>query len=261
MAQIVEVEHEQGRERLEVAFIAPERTGTTLVFLHEGVGSVAAWRDFPAALCDTLEARGIVYSRRGYGESAPHPGPLPARYLHREAWTVLPALLARLRIESPVLVGHSDGGSIALLFAAKFAARAIAVMAPHVFVEDVTLAGVRAAREAWDAGKLRAGLARLHADPHRAFFGWNDAWLAPEFRHWNIESELRAIRCPVLAIQGHDDQYATMEQLDRIARGVGGPCELLKLTDCGHSPHRDQPAAVIDAIAQFVQSSVVSSAP
>ena len=251
---LLELEHELGSERLQVALVAPERTGTTLVFLHEGVGSVAGWRDFPAALCETLSARAVVYSRRGYGKSCPHPAPLGVDYLHREAWTVLPALLRRLEIESPLLIGHSDGGSIALLYAARYPARAVVAMAPHVFVEDVTLAGVRAARAAWEAGALRGGLAKLHDDPHGAFFGWNDAWLAPDFRHWNIESELPAIRCPVLAIQGHDDQYATMEQLDRIARGVSGPCELLKLARCGHAPHRDQRAAVSEAIARFFRT-------
>jgi pimeloyl-ACP methyl ester carboxylesterase len=237
-------------ERLEFVRLAPERGGATVVFLHEGVGSVAAWRDFPAAVCDRLNAPGLVYSRRGYGRSSPHPGPLGPDYLHREAWTVLPMLFAALQIERPMLVGHSDGGSIALLYAARHPARAVVAMAPHMFVEDVTLAGVRAARTAWNAGKLRDGLARLHDDPQGAFFGWNDAWLAPAFRDWNIEAELHAVRCPVLAIQGYDDQYGTMEQLERIARGVAGPCELLKLERCGHSPQRDQREAVIDAIAR-----------
>jgi pimeloyl-ACP methyl ester carboxylesterase len=134
-------------------------------------------------------------------------------------------------------------------------------MAPHVFVEQVTLAGVQAARAAWDSGKLHAALAKLHADPRAAFFGWNDAWRAPGFRDWNIESELLGIRGPVLAIQGYGDRYATMEQLDRIARGVRGPCELLKLADCGHSPHRDQPARVIEAIARLCRTIDAASTP
>ena len=235
-------------ERLEVLRIAPERDTPPLVFLHEGLGSVAGWRDFPRAVCDRLGAPGMVYSRRGYGRSTPLGRPRGTDYLHREAWDVLPALLDHLGIAAPILVGHSDGGSIALLFAARYSPRAIAIMAPHVFVEDVTIEGIRVAREAWKHGKLRAPLTRVHDDPDGAFFGWNDGWLDPAFRHWNIEAELPKIRCPVLAIQGIDDQYGTMQQLDRIAAGVRSPCRLLKLADCGHSPQRDQPQAVIEAI-------------
>jgi len=238
-------------ERLELLRIASERRRACLVFLHEGLGSVAGWRDFPRALCDRLQAPGLVYSRRGYGRSTPLGRTRGVDYLHREAWEVLPALLEQLAIEAPLLVGHSDGGSIALLYAARHAPRAIAIMAPHVFVEDVTIAGIRAAREAWTQGRLRAPMARLHDDPDGAFFGWNDGWLDPAFRYWNIEAELPKIRCSVLAIQGYDDQYGTMEQLDRIAAGLRSPCRLLKLAECGHTPQRDQPSAVMDAIAQL----------
>jgi pimeloyl-ACP methyl ester carboxylesterase len=250
-----------GAERLEVLRIAPERAGRTLVFLHEGLGSIAAWRDLPRTLCDRIGAPGFVYSRRGYGQSSPDPHPRGTDYLHREAQQVLPALLAAFGITAPLLVGHSDGGSIALLHAARATddtdtlPAAIAIMAPHVLVEDVTLQGIRAARIAWGVGgpqgKLQAGLAAVHADATSAFFGWNDTWLAPEFAHWNIEREIESVTCPVLAIQGHADQYGTMAQLDRIARAVSGPCRLLKLTDCGHAPHRDQPEAVISAIAEL----------
>jgi len=235
-------------ERLEILRIAPERTRPPLVFLHEGLGSVAGWRDFPRSLCERLGAPGLVYSRRGYGRSSALTDSRGTDYLHREAWIVLPALLQHLVIEDPLLVGHSDGGSIALLYAARYSPRAIAIMAPHVFVEEVTIAGIRAAREAWKQGKLRAPLARVHDDPDGAFFGWNDGWLDPAFRRWNIEAELPKIRCPVLAIQGIDDQYGTMEQLDRIAAGVRTPCRLLRLTQCGHTPQRDQPEAVSAAI-------------
>ncbi|HJW50795.1 MAG TPA: alpha/beta hydrolase [Burkholderiaceae bacterium] len=238
-------------ERLEVLRIRPERDRACLVFLHEGLGSVAGWRDFPRTLCDLLGAPGLVYSRRGYGRSTPLGRPRGTDYLHREAWTVLPALLDDLAIAAPVLVGHSDGGSIALLYAARHQPRAIAIMAPHVFVEEITIEGIRDARAAWQGGKLQAPLARLHDDPDGAFFGWNDGWLDPAFRDWNIEAELPKIRCPVLAIQGVDDQYATMAQLDRIAAGLRSPCRLLKLASCGHTPQRDQPAAVAAAIAQL----------
>jgi pimeloyl-ACP methyl ester carboxylesterase len=259
-------------ERLELLHIAPERRGRPLVFLHEGLGSVAAWRDFPRRLCDALAAPGLVYSRRGYGRSSPEPGPRGTDYLHREAQQVLPALLAALDLRAPLLVGHSDGGSIALLAAAHgplrasaHAPAAIAVMAPHVLVEDVTLAGVRAARIAWQlggpAGKLQTLLAGSHDDPQAAFLRWNDAWTADDFRHWNIEEEIEAITCPVLAIQGHDDPYGTMVQIDRIARRVSGPCRLLKLDRCGHAPHREQPEAVIDAIGALYRALDTPDAP
>ncbi|MDZ7653268.1 MAG: alpha/beta hydrolase [Burkholderiaceae bacterium] len=248
-------------DRLEYLRIAPDRPGRTLVFLHEGLGSVAAWRDFPRTLCDRLAAPGFVYSRRGYGLSSPEPQPRGTDYLHREAHEVLPALLAALGIAVPLLVGHSDGGSIALLHAARATddpgtlPAAIAIMAPHVLLEDVSLQGIRAARIAWHVGgpqgKLQTSLAAVHADAASAFFGWNDIWLEPTFAHWNIEREIEAVTCPVLAIQGEQDQYGTMDQLDRIARAVSGPCRLLKLDRCGHAPHRDQPEAVIDAIAQL----------
>ncbi len=245
-----------GSERLETLRIAPGRPGRTLVFLHEGLGSVAAWRDFPQRLCDRLDAPGLIYSRRGYGQSSPLAQSRGTDYLHREAQVVLPAVLAALDLRAPLLVGHSDGGSIALLHAAQpespHAPAAIAVLAPHVLVEEVTLEGIRAALLAWNiggpAGKLQSMLAQHHADAAAAFFGWNDAWLAPDFRHWNIEREIAAVRCPVLAIQGYQDQYASMEQLDRIARSVRGSCQLLKLDACGHTPQRDQPEAVAAAI-------------
>jgi pimeloyl-ACP methyl ester carboxylesterase len=241
-----------GAERLEVLRIAPERGGTTLVFLHEGLGSVAGWRGFPRTLCDRLAAPGLVYSRRGYGRSTPLAESRATDYLHREAWDVLPALLDRCEVRRALLVGHSDGGSIALLYAARFDPLAIAIMAPHVFVEEVTIAGIVEARAAWERGKLKDPLARVHDDPDGAFFGWNDGWLNPAFRAWNIEAELPKIRCPVLAIQGYDDQYGTMEQLDRIARGAPDRTTLLKLEKCGHAPQRDQPEAVMRAIGELV---------
>jgi pimeloyl-ACP methyl ester carboxylesterase len=249
-----------GAERLEVLRIAPGRAAApTLVFLHEGLGSVAGWRDFPRTLCDRLGVPGLVYSRRGYGRSTALAEARATDYLHREAWDVLPALLAHCGVERPLLVGHSDGGSIALLYAARFDPAAIAVMAAHVFVEDVTIAGIEQARAAWNRGKLKEPLSRLHEDPDGAFFGWNDGWLNPAFRQWNIEAELPKIRCPVVAIQGHGDQYGTMEQLDRIARAVPGT-RLLKLEDCGHTPQRDQPEAVMAAI-EALHRQVTEAAP
>lgn len=244
-----------GADRLEVLQIAPDRRGSTLVFLHEGLGSIAGWRGFPTALCERMKLPGLVYSRRGYGRSTPLAEPRGPDYLHREASDVLPALLSRYSIERPLLVGHSDGASIALLYAARFDPLAIAVMAPHVFVEDVTIAGIVEARAAWDQGKLREPLARVHDDPDGAFLGWNDGWLNPAFRQWNIEAELSAIRCPVLAIQGYDDQYGTMEQLERIARAVPS-ARLLKLEQCGHTPQRDRADDVIAAIAELFTTTI-----
>lgn len=225
----------------------------TLLLLHEGLGSVSMWRHFPEKLAAATGCRLIVWSRAGYGGSEPYPEARTLRYMHREAEEMLPALLAALAIERPILIGHSDGGSIALIFAGAFPGvpLGIAVMAPHEFVEAETLAGIRAARQVWDDTDWPHKLARYHRDAPRVFSDWNDCWLSPPFRNWNIEEYLPKIRCPVLAIQGEDDEYATMRQIDVIAEQVPGT-ELLKLPKCGHSPQRDQEALVIDALAAFV---------
>jgi pimeloyl-ACP methyl ester carboxylesterase len=224
-----------------------------LVFLHEGLGSVAMWRDFPARVAAATGRRTLVYSRLGYGASAPLPAPRRPDYMHREALEALPALRAEHGLADAVLVGHSDGASIALIHAgAGHPVRGIVAMAPHVFVEDVTIRSIEAAREAWRTTDLRARLERYHADAEGAFRGWNDAWLDPAFRDWNIEEYLPAITCPVLAIQGRDDEYGTMAQLDAIERQVEGRVERLELARCRHSPHRDQPEATLAAIAAFV---------
>lgn len=224
-----------------------------LLLLHEGLGCVAMWRDFPERLAARTGCRVIVWSRAGYGGSTPRPEARGIDYMHREAHFALPALIAALGLVSPVLIGHSDGGSIALLFAAAFpqALRGLAVLAPHEFVEEKTRAGIRAARAAWSATDLPERLGRYHADPARVFFDWNDTWLSPAFRNWNIEDCLPNIRCPLLAIQGEDDEYATMRQIDVIGERVPG-ARLLKLADCGHSPQRDQEAVVLTALADFV---------
>ena len=225
----------------------------TLLLLHEGLGSVSMWRHFPEKLAAATGCRLIVWSRAGYGGSEPYPEARTLRYMHREAEEMLPALLAALAIERPILIGHSDGGSIALIFAGAFPGvpLGIAVMAPHEFVEAETLAGIRAARQVWDDTDWPHKLARYHRDAPRVFSDWNDCWLSPPFRNWNIEEYLPKIRCPVLAIQGEDDEYATMRQIDVIAEQVPGT-ELLKLPKCGHSPQRDQEALVLDALAAFV---------
>jgi len=227
----------------------------TLLLLHEGLGCVSMWRHFPEKLAAATGCRLIVWSRAGYGGSEAYAEPRTPRYMHREGEEMLPALLAALRIERPLLIGHSDGGSIALIFAGAFpdVPLGVAVMAPHEFVEEVTLAGIREARAAWETTDLPKKLARYHHDQTaRVFSDWNDTWLSPAYRDWNIEEYLPKIRCPVLAIQGEDDEYATMRQIDVIAEQVPGT-QLLKLPQCGHSPHRDQEAAVLEALAAFIR--------
>ena len=243
-----------GGHRLDYERIdAGGRDRPTLVLLHEGLGSIAMWRDFPHRLAHATTSRVVVYSRYGYGNSDPLTAPRNLRYMHDEALVALPQLLDALEIERPILVGHSDGGSIALIHAGAHvrAVAAIVAMAPHVIVEDISVTSIAAARDAYRTTVLREKLARYHADVDGVFRGWNDIWLAPDFRAWNIEEYLPRIECPILAIQGEDDEYGTMDQLARIARRARD-VELVKLGDCRHSPHRDQPDAVLDTIARFV---------
>jgi pimeloyl-ACP methyl ester carboxylesterase len=247
--------------RIEHAWIATERVAEPLiVFLHEGLGSLAAWKDFPQRLCDAIGCRGLAYSRPGYGRSTPRaPDEVWAPdFMHRQAHAVLPAVLQALGVdassEPPWLYGHSDGGTIALLYAARFP-RALAgaiVAAPHILAEPLSLARIRQARDAYRDTDLRARLARYHDDPDSAFGGWCGAWLDPRFATWSIEDEIAGIPSPLLAIQGLGDEYGTLEQIHGIARRVPGT-ELLELADCGHSPHRDQPARVIEAVGGFVR--------
>jgi len=245
--------------RIEHAFIAPARTGAPLVvFLHEGLGSLAMWRDFPQALCAAAGARGLVYSRPGYGRSTPRERDEAwgLDFLHRQAHEVLPALLDALGVREPVwLFGHSDGGSIALLYAAKFSERVAGaiVVAPHILVEDLSVASIAQARNAYLETDLRARLAKYHDDPDSAFWGWNDIWLHPPFRAWSIEREIESIACPLLAVQGIDDEYGTLEQIRGIARRLP-KTRLLELPNCGHSPHRDQPERLMAAAAAFMQA-------
>jgi pimeloyl-ACP methyl ester carboxylesterase len=226
----------------------------TIVMLHEGLGSIALWRDFPARLAAASGATVVLYSRRGYGRSAPLAGARSVDYMHEEALQTLPALLDALNIERPVLFGHSDGASIALIYAAA-SGRAVAgvvAMAPHVFVEHLSIAGIATAREAYLTTELRERLARYHMDVDGAFWGWNDIWLSPEFRAWNIEHLLPNIHCPILAIQGLQDEYGTLEQVARIG-GYTDRFDLLTLENCRHSPHRDRPEVVLARITSWLQ--------
>jgi pimeloyl-ACP methyl ester carboxylesterase len=240
--------------RLECVRIRGAKDAPTLVFLHEGLGSVALWKDFPARVAAATRCPVLVYSRAGYGRSSPAALPRAPDYMHVEALTVLPALLDRLGIADPVLVGHSDGASIALLHAGsgKRPVRALVALAPHVFVEDMSITSIDEVRRQYETTDLRKKLARRHADPDAAFRGWNDIWLAPAFRHWNIEACLPGVRCPLLLIQGRDDEYGSAAQLDAIERQVAGTVARLELADCRHSPHRDQSEATLAAIADFV---------
>ena len=240
--------------RLECVRIRGAKSAPTLVFLHEGLGSVALWKDFPARVADVTGCPVLVYSRAGYGRSSPAVLPRTTDYMHVEALTVLPALLDRLGIADPVLIGHSDGASIALLHAGSGSrpVRALVALAPHVFVEDMSIASIDEVRRQYETTDLREKLARRHADPDAAFRGWNDIWLAPAFRSWNIEACLPGVRCPLLMIQGRDDEYGSAAQLDAIERQVGGKVTRIELADCRHSPHRDQPDATLAAITDFV---------
>lgn len=226
----------------------------TMVFLHEGLGSLAMWKDFPERLCAATGLRGFVYSRPGYGRSTPR-APAerwPVRFMHEQAFEVLPALLRQLGIDRPWLFGHSDGGSIALLHASALPTAGVVALAAHVFTEDFGLRSIDAARMAYETTDLRERLARYHADVDSAFRGWNDVWLDPAFRAWNIEAELDAIDCPVLVVQGENDEYGTLEQVNCIVRHLPH-AKTLVLPGCGHSPQRDQPERLIDEVGAFVR--------
>jgi len=252
--------------RIEYAWVGnTDPTAPLMVFLHEGLGSLSMWRDFPARLCQTLGWRGLVYSRPGYGQSTPRPATeaWTPRFMHDQALTVLPALLAALGIDAartpPWLFGHSDGGSIALIHAAHCPGQVagLVVLAPHILVEDISVASIELARQAYlntdPKLNLKARLAKHHADPDSAFWGWNGVWLSSAFRSWDIRAELATLTCPVLAVQGLDDEYGTLAQIRGIQ--VQAPhTRLLELPACGHSPHKDQPQAVIDAVGAFVAS-------
>ena len=252
-----------GGHRIEYQLLHPPGVGSfsargadrpVLVFLHEGLGATARWKDFPAAVVQTTGCDALVYSRYGYGQSDRLTEARGVEYMHREALDVLPEILAGLSIQDPILVGHSDGASIALIHAGtgKWSVRGLVLMAPHVFVEDISLTSIAAAKVAFETTDLATKLGRYHDDPVSMFRGWNDIWLHPDFRYWNIEEYLPGVTCPVLLIQGEDDQYGTRAQVDAIARQVRGPTEILMLSPCGHSPHAEQREATLTAIAKFV---------
>ena len=241
--------------RLEVRRIAGTRPGPTLVFLHEGLGSIGQWRDFPDKVAAATGLPVVVYARRGYGRSSARAGSYGLDFMHREALETLPKVLDHLGLEAPLLVGHSDGASIALVHAGGGGRQVAGVvaMAPHVFVEAVTVASIAKAADAARGTDLIERLGRYHDRPDQVFWGWNDVWLLPEFCDWNIEEYLPHITAPVLAIQGEDDEYGTLAQIDAIERGLTAPFERMVLADCKHSPQRDQEQATLKAIVDFAQ--------
>ena len=242
------IELERGRlEVLDLPGDAP-----AVVLLHEGLGSVRLWREFPAALAEATGMRVVAFSRFGHGDSAPPPRPRTPRFMHEEAHEVLPAVLRAMDIDEPLLVGHSDGASIALIHASAHPVRGVVAIAPHVFVEEMCLAEIREAKRAYEADGLRARMARHHRDPDAAFYGWNDVWLHPDFPDWDITEILPDITCPLLLIQGEHDQYGTMAQLEAIEARVQGPVERLH-PPARHAPQLEAPEQTLTAVADFVR--------
>jgi pimeloyl-ACP methyl ester carboxylesterase len=242
----------QGRG-LEALDLPGDRDLQPIMLLHDGLGSVALWRDFPSSLRAATKRRVLAFSRFGHGRSDPPSTPRSPAFFEEEALEVLPEILAQLAVEHPVLVGHSDGASIALLHAEAHPVTGLALLAPHVMVEELTLAGVRAARRDFTSGNLRRRMAHHHADPDLTFAGWCDVWLDPAFREWSIEERLSAIEAPILLVQGVDDPYGTLEQLDRIEASVRGCVERLVVPG-GHAPHLEHPDQVQRAVADFASA-------
>jgi pimeloyl-ACP methyl ester carboxylesterase len=226
-----------------------------IVLLHEGLGSVAMWRDFPQALAERTDRRVLAYSRFGHGESDPPATAHTIDFMHDEA-RMLPEVLEAAGVRTAILFGHSDGGSIALIAAAESPSlvSALVLEAPHVFVEKESLTSIARMKRHWETSNLRERLARYHRDVDVAFHGWNDVWLDPQFRSWNLESYLPRVTCPALLIQGDLDEYGTLNQIDAIERQFGGPTRRLILKEAGHSPHRDHPQAVLDAIVNLASA-------
>jgi pimeloyl-ACP methyl ester carboxylesterase len=246
--------------RLEYRWIGPRPADApTIVFLHEGLGCLGMWRDFPDSMAAATGCGALVYSRMGYGASEPVRGPRPVRFMHDEALDVLPAVIERFKLEDIILFGHSDGASIAVIYAGALVApiRALVLEAPHVFVEPVCVERIARIAEEYETTRLRERLARHHGDNTDSMFKtWTDVWLRPEFRQWNIEEYLPAIQSPVLVVQGEDDEYGTLRQVNAVVTQVNGPARSLVLARCSHSPHSDRPDEVLEAAARFVRQTL-----
>jgi pimeloyl-ACP methyl ester carboxylesterase len=245
-----------GTDRLEYRMIGPCRgEAPTFVLLHEGLGSAGLWGDFPMRLADATGLGVFAYSRAGYGQSSASPLPWPVTFMHKQAQDVLPRVLDAIGLRDGILLGHSDGASIATIYAGTIddpRIRGVVLMAPHFFTEDMGIIEIARIREAYETTDLRAKLGRWHRDPDNAFHGWNGVWLDPEFRKWDITAELAAIRVPVLVIQGEDDQYGTLRQAEAVRERCRGPVETAMLPATRHSPHRESPAATLTVIVDFV---------
>lgn len=253
-----------GGGRLEAAWIGPgPDQAPTLIFLHEGLGCVDLWRDVPARLAGITGWGALVYSRLGYGRSDPCPLPRTVDFMHHEGLTVLPDVIRQTGIGNYILVGHSDGGSIALIHAGGSPCpglMGIITLAAHVFCEDLTRQAIESACERYLAGDLKARLSPYHGkNTHGAFRGWSDVWLHPDFRSWTIETFLPAIRVPVLAIQGQNDPYGSQAQVDAIRTNIGGAAAITVLADCGHAPHLEQTDTVFAAISTFMTQRLLIS--
>jgi pimeloyl-ACP methyl ester carboxylesterase len=246
-------------KRLETLVYAPPGNKPTIVMLHEGLGSVSMWKDFPERLARSTCCGVLAYSRYGHGKSERLAEKRAVEFMQHEAQVVLPELLERFEIQAPILLGHSDGGSICIIYAATAARkpRALILEAPHVFVEDLSVGSISKIRTVYQTTNLPKKLARYHDHVDETFWGWNDIWLDPRFRSWNIEVYLNSITCPVLVIQGKDDEYGTLAQVEAIKARLPGT-ETLVLPECGHSPHRDQSATTLSTISKFVRSVVES---
>jgi pimeloyl-ACP methyl ester carboxylesterase len=244
-------------QHLEYRWIGPKPDDApTIVFLHEGLGCLAMWRDFPDRIASATGCGALVYSRLGHGASDPVPGPRPARFMHEEALDVLPAVIERFELEEVVLFGHSDGASIAVVYAGALLApvRALVLEAPHVFVEPICIESIARMAEAYGKTRLRERLSRYHGGNTDSMFRtWTDVWLTPEFRQWNIEEYLPAIESSVLVVQGEDDEYGTARQVEAVVTQVSGPAESLVLARCGHSPHSDQQDEVLEVAGRFIR--------
>ena len=252
-----------GSQRLEYRMIGPRpEQAPTLVLLHEGLGCVGLWGDFPDKLQKATGCGVFVYSRAGYGQSSPVKLPRPLSYMHDEARAVLPQLLEAIGFQRGLLIGHSDGASIAAIYAGSrqdHRVGGLVLIAPHFFTEDAGIASIEEARNAYDGGDLRTRLARWHAHVDNAFKGWNGAWLDPDFRNWDIAEFLAYIRVPVLIVQGEDDQYGTVKQIEVAERECYCPVEVALLKAARHSPQRDAPEATLSAISDFVDRVVAAN--
>lgn len=245
-----------GLEVLDLPGTLPGRPG--ILLLHEGLGSVSMWRDFPQRLASATGCRVVAYSRRGFGRSEPRTGPYGLRFMHDEALEVVPALRARLGLTRPLLIGHSTGASMALIHAGadRWPVAGIVAIAPITFVEASNLGSIERAKETWNTTDWRSKLARHHDDVDAAWSSWNDTWLDPDFRRWTIEADVKGIRAPILAILGAGDEYSTLSQVEYIRTHArqAKRFESLVLEDCGHAPHRDQPQAVLAAVGRFLDA-------